>query len=363
MALIVNHQTKKTSEDKMEEEVQEKRTAKKASYAKFVGLDIGTSYVVSAAIEDAKKNSVNYSLIRSAFLNLEPNTRTRKMLQNLKHAYIETEDKLYLVGDPAIDLANIFSEEVKRPMHKGVLSPSEKDAIQVMRLLIKEVLKDIVGPDTVVAYSSPADPVDGSFNTIYHRDLMQSILKNDLGVAKAIPMNEAHALGYAELSDDMYTGLCFSFGAGMVNAVLSYAGMDTLNFSISKGGDWIDKNAALSRGLTASQMQAKKEEGVNILAPKTPDEQAISIYYRALITEAITSFNERFATATDRPQLNKPIPVVIAGGTTLASGFEELFKQVVSENPLPFTVKEIRAADDRLRAVAQGLLLAAMSEE
>jgi|CXWL01.1.fsa_nt_gi hypothetical protein len=360
MPIAAHHKSKKTEESNMAEDTKTAKQPKKDG-AKFVGIDIGTNFVVSAVEENEAKTK--YSIIRSAFLQLERITRNIKVLKNLEHAYIDTGDKLFLVGDPAVDLANMFTEEVKRPMKKGVLAPSEKDAIEVMRLLIKEVLKDVAGPGSVVAYSSPADPVDGSFNTLYHRDLMQNILLKDVGVAKAIPMNEAHALSYAELSDDGYTGLCFSFGAGMVNAVLSYAGMDAVKFSISKGGDWIDQNAAMSRGTTASQMQVKKEEGVDILNPKTPDEQAIAIYYRALITEAVDSFNKMFKDAEKTIQVKKPIPVVIAGGTSLAGGFIDLFKQIVKEKGFPLPIKEIRPARDALRSVAEGLLIAAMESE
>lgn len=327
--------------------------------AKYVGLDIGTAFIVSAY---EAEGAVKYKTIRSAFLELPSDTKTRKMLEKLNHAFIDTKDKLFLVGDPAVGLANIFSQEVKRPMHKGVLAPHEKDAIDVMRLLIKEVLKDIVDANTTVVYSSPADPADGSFSTLYHRDLMKSILEKDLGV-KAIPMNEAHALAYSELSDDGFTGLCCSYGGGMVNSVLTFAGIDALKFSISKGGDWIDENAARSRGITAAQMQAKKEEGVDILKPSSPDALAISIYYRALITEAVESFNQRFKNATDKPQLTNPIPVVIAGGTSQAEGFLDLFKEIVKEKGFPFEIKDIYRAEDALRSVAQGLLLAAMDND
>ena len=329
---------------------------KSQSFAKHVGLDIGTSYVVASYEKD---NKIVQNTIRSAFLQLEPNPRTKKMLGNLKHSYIDTGDKLFLVGEPAIDLANIFSEEVKRPMAKGVLSPSEKEAIGVMRLLLKEVLKGVANQETKVVYSSPADPADGSFSTLYHQNLMKEILENDIGV-EASPMNEAHALGYSELGEDGYTGLCFSFGAGMVNVVLSYAGIDALKFSISKGGDWIDKNAAEARGITASQMQAIKEQGINLIQPETPDEKALAIYYRTLITTAIQEFNTSFSNSKDKPQIKGQIPVVVAGGTSLAEGFVDLFKAVIEEKGFAFDVKEVRHASDPLKSVSEGLLLAAM---
>lgn len=346
----------KAKAQKEEAATEETAAPTKKSGVDNVGLDLGTSYVVTSVIEDGE---LKQSSIRSAFLELEAKESTMKMLKKLGHAYMQTGNKAFLIGEPAIELGNLFSEEIQRPMNKGVLSPSEKEAITVMRMLIKESLKDIAGSNTKVVYSSPADPVDGSFSTLYHQNLMKEILEGDLGV-EAVPMNEAHALGYSELQDDGFTGLCFSFGAGMVNAVLSYAGIDAVSFSISKGGDWIDANAAQARGTTAGQMQQIKETGTDLHNPQTPDEQAIAIYYKQLIKEAIVEFNKRFTGSADAPKLTKPIPVVVAGGTSKANGFLDVFKDMVEKEGFPFEVKEIRQAQKPLHAVSEGLLLAAM---
>jgi hypothetical protein len=363
MPIVVNH----TSEEKMSEETQEAPETKKAAKSsnkgnKFVGIDVGTSFVVSATEEGGK---TKYSHVRSAFIGMPSETSTRKQLETMKKAYIDDGEKIYLVGDHAIGLGNIFSQEVHRPMKRGILTPGEREAIDVMRILIKEVLKDVAGPDTIVAYSSPADPVDGSFDTTFHKNLIKGILKNDVGVKLAVPKNEAHALGFSELADDGFTGLCFSFGAGMVNAVLSYSGIEALKFSIPNGGDWIDSNAAYALGITNSQAQSMKEKdgGVNIGSPETHEEMVFASYYEALVNQAIDSFNARFSSSKEKPQLDNPIPVVVAGGTSKAKGFIELFNSVVDEKGLPFEVKEIRHAEDPLRAVAQGLLLSAMNEE
>jgi hypothetical protein len=197
---------------------------------------------------------------------------------------------------------------------------------------------------------------------------MKQILENDLGAknVKAIPMNEAYALAYSELSNDGFTGLAFSFGAGMVNAVLSYVGIESVKFSIPNGGDWIDQASATARGVTASQMQSIKEDSFkssDLSAPANVDEQALSIHYNALLTLAIKSFNERFSDAKDKPQLSDAVPVVVAGGTSMAKGFIKMFKSIVDEHSLPFKYSEIRHAEKPLTAVAEGLLIAAMSEE
>lgn len=320
-----------------------------------VGLDIGTSFIVCARMEGGK---VKYTPIRSAFVELDASTRNRKMLKNLKHPFLEEGGKLYLVGDVALDMANAFSQEVRRPMQRGVLSPKEREGQRVMRMLIKEVCRGIPAGSTVV-FSSPADPVDGSLDTTYHQELMRGILENDLKV-KAEPMNEAYALAFGELIDHGLSGLCFSFGAGMVNAVMTFGGMDVLKYSLPKGGDWIDQNAANALGTTAAKMQVAKEEGLDISKPTTPEQEAIAIYYRRLIREAIAEFVAMFERLETPPAFKGAVPIVVAGGTSKPKGFIELFQTILDETDFPLQVKSVTKAEDELKAVAQGLLIAAL---
>ncbi len=297
MALVVNTQSPAGKQvDQVESQEDRVMVERAASVGKIgalkggvLGLDIGTSFLVASWMQgEAGKSNVVFRSQRSAFLELEATSRNLRMLEQLKHAFIQVDKKLYLLGDPAIDLANAFTSEVRRPMRRGVLAPKEKDAIRIMRLMVKHLLEGI--PEgTLVMYSSPADPVDHSLDTTYHRDLMCQIIEDDLK-CKAISMNEAYGLAHYELAEDKMTGLCFSFGGGMVNAVMTFAGMDVLQFSLPKGGDWIDEGAANARGTTASIMQMMKEEGVNLSKPKNEDHQAIAIFYKRLIREALESF-------------------------------------------------------------------------
>jgi len=53
------------------------------------------------------------------------------------------------------------------------------------------------------------------------------------------------------------------------------------------------------------------------------------------------------------------LPVVVAGGTSKAKGFVDLFAKKLEENGFPLPVKEVRHAADPLHAVARGCLIAA----
>ena len=38
------------------------------------------------------------------------------------------DNKLYIVGDEALEFANMFNKETRRPISRGVISPTEKEA-------------------------------------------------------------------------------------------------------------------------------------------------------------------------------------------------------------------------------------------
>ena len=66
---------------------------------------------------------------------------TKKILDNSKVKYIIKEDNLYVVGDEALQFANMFNKDTRRPLSKGVISPTEKEALPMMELLIKSVVR------------------------------------------------------------------------------------------------------------------------------------------------------------------------------------------------------------------------------
>ena len=43
--------------------------------------------------------------------------------------YIVKDNKLYIVGDEALEFANMFNKETRRPLSRGVISPTEKEAL------------------------------------------------------------------------------------------------------------------------------------------------------------------------------------------------------------------------------------------
>lgn len=324
-----------------------------------VGLDIGTMTIVAAR---KKGNSVQTKRIRDAFLDLEP--EAKKMLKMSGVSYVEYDDKIIILGDPALEMANLFKREARRPLSGGLISASEIDALEILSILIENVVGKPQEEGEVCYYSIPAAPVDNPGQDVdYHEAVFDRIL-TDLGYT-AISGNEAMAIIYSECAGDGFSGISVSYGAGMANIALAYMTMPIMEFSVQNSGDWIDEQSAQAIGSTASRMCAIKEKGVNLLDPQTREEEALVVYYRSLISRTLKKIAEQFRKSQSDTELKTAIPLVISGGTSLAKGFVPLFEDVFEtkyKSKFPIEISEIRHAEDPMTSVAEGLLVQARAE-
>jgi hypothetical protein len=180
-----------------------------------------------------------------------------------------------------------------------------------------------------------------------------------------IASNEAQAIVLSECQKEQFSGLGISYGAGMTNVSLCYSAMSALDFSLGRGGDWVDSHAARAVNKTAAKITAVKEAGINIFEPTDRDSEAISLYLKTLIDYTIENIINHFHNAKNELMVPKPIPIVVGGGTSLAGGFMDLFRFrfEAHKSRFPVQISEIRHAEDPLYSVATGLLLAAQMED
>jgi len=322
------------------------------------GLDVGTVNLVAAS--QNADNEIELRLQRNVFLDVEVTPYTKAMLTKLDVGYVIQNKRMYILGEPAFKLANVLNRRSRRPMKDGLISPKEQDALPIMKLLIGSILEEPRIPQEVCFYSVPGDPVDSDLSVAYHRDLFDAVLKA-LGY-KPSHILEGHAVTFAELGEEDFTGIGVSCGGGMFNVCVAYKSMPALSFSSARSGDWVDMNVAQALGIKPEKAAMIKEQGVDLTAPKNREEDAIAIYYRNLIQYNITNIAERFRSAENMPTFKDPISVVFSGGTSMAGNFIELVKDVFKKIEFPIPVKEVRMAKDPLNATAKGALVAAQLE-
>lgn len=319
------------------------------------GLDVGTANL-AAAVQNSE-GGITVSVERNAFLDIPSDVYSKNMLTKLKVPYVVHNNKLVVIGEAAFELANVFGRETRRPMQDGLISPNEQDALPMMKMIIQKLLGEPRVQGENCYFCVPAPSLDVDNNVVYHQGLFDSLI-GKLGY-KAHAINEAHAVIFAELAEQDFTGIGLSFGGGMANACIAYKSIPCLSFSVARGGDWIDKNVAHVLGCPRSKATHIKERGIDIRDPKTREEEAVSIYYRSLISYVLQNIKQRFESGQNMPSFNQPIDIACAGGTSLIGGFIEVFRDEFAKIDFPIPVGRIFRSEEALTAVAKGCLVAA----
>jgi hypothetical protein len=328
-----------------------------------VGLDLGTMNVLAA--RNDLLDGVQVTRVRDAFLDLDLDAK--RTLKLSKASYVEMGDRLVVVGDQALTMANLFKREVRRPLSQGLISAGELDAQEILGIIIQQVCGKPVIQGEHCFYSVPAAPLDiPNSDVVYHTEVFRKILASQ-GYTPH-PTNEALAIIYSQCEPEGFSGLALSFGAGMVNVALAYQATATkeLQFSVAKSGDWVDSQSARAVGKTGTQMCAIKEKGIDLKNPLNREQEAIGFYLATVIDNALELIAERFKMVANQVDLPEAIPLVVSGGTSMAKGFLDLFKErfaAIQKKGFPIPITEVRAAKDPLGAVAEGLLVLAQSED
>lgn len=339
---------------------EEKTEVKAKSPIVAVGLDIGTMHLVVA-----RSDSDEVKITRNVFLEVDRDDVSLNELSSI--SYVESSDKeLYIIGSDAFEFANIFGKEVSRPMEKGLISPKEIAAIDVLSLMLKDLIGDTKNCDVYCSYSVPAEAIDEGRSVTYHENVFARIL-NSIGVNHT-SVNEAMAIVYSECLKENFSGIGISFGAGMANVAVSYKGIEALKFSTARAGDWIDKQVSRDLDMVPNRVTNLKEKymklsgNVSVKNKKTKRVlEALFYYHKALIEYTVKKIVKEFEDKVDI-EIDESIPIIIAGGSSLPAGFVDLFKTVIASHELPFEVSEIRRAKNPLTCVANGLLVRTMAD-
>ena len=325
------------------------------------GLDVGTGNFVLADAE-------GIYLQRNAFLTIEKDTTSLRQLKIMGVPYVEIDNRLHIVGQKAYEYAQVFNAtNLRRPMSNGLLNPTEQDALPVLKVIIEELINQSgnVTPGEAITYSIPGHPLDQDREVDYHEDVLGSIIQSIGFTPKSL--NEGVALGTAGLADHKLTGIAISMGAGMCNIAIMYAGMSALQFSVAKGGDWIDEQVSTDIGVSKARAQFLKEAGDYTIDPESKDErtraqQAVKTYYESLIRYLLNNIEKQFVSSS-MPDFPNAVPIMIGGGTAMVKGFLGVFREQFKQKEFPLNILNVLLVKEPLTAVARGCLLDAQLGE
>jgi len=270
----------------------------------------------------------------------------------------------YALGEAAVNMAYTMSQlELRRPMSQGCLNPKEKNAQQIMSIMMYGLLGDTVQDGETLYYSVPANAINEETDADYHSKVLEAIFKGykdkNGNKVKAYPINEGLALVYAELADKAFTGIGISFGAGMVNLCYSIYGAPVFDFALVNSGDWIDKMAAKATGETPAFINQEKLKTDLLVDPDSLVQRAIKSQYEIMMQKTVSGIKKGLESMGNKVHATQAVDIVVAGGSSLPNGFDVLFTDVVQKANLPIQVGKIIRPADPLYSVARGCLVAA----
>lgn len=323
------------------------------------GLDVGTMNLIAAEHQGEKTTLTQQ---RNAFVEVPLNDVAERMLARSQVPFVRDGNRVFIVGEDALNFANVLNVGTRRPMQNGLLSRDEKTAIPILSLLVEKLLGEPHEKGEKVFFTCPAQPADAKDrDVLYHQKTIEAVLRGLKYTPRVV--NEGMSVVFSELADQRFTGLGISFGAGMTNMCLSYYGLPVVTTSVARGGDWIDARVAEATGESKDRVTAIKEKSFSLSKPTRKDEvqSALAIYYENLVEYAVRTL-DREARKQGIVEGTK-IPIAVTGGTSSAPGFKELFERTIRSVSLPFEVQSVRVAANPLYSVALGTLVAARAEE
>jgi len=344
----------------MDKNQEENEVTKPQGEGTAMGLDVGTSRLVLASGSSAQSKTVSEL---NAFVTVPYSKFTENILKQNKVSFQHNgSNEIYIYGNEAERFANFFNAEVRRPMHQGTLNPAEEHSIPLIQSIIQQLVKKTKKGETL-RFSVPGQLRDGGHSDlVYHEGMLKKVLGEMGYEAKAI--NEGLAVVFAELEDENFSGIGISCGGGMCNVCLAFMSLPVLTFSISKAGDYIDRSVASVTGEVPTRIRVIKEAGFELTSsPKNKYESALQIYYDEVIHTLVASLHSALAETKNMPRIDKPIPIVLSGGTSMPQGFLDRFVSVLKQDAFPLEVSEVRKAATPLTTTAKGCLIAALYDE
>ncbi|HUB12509.1 MAG TPA: hypothetical protein VMB34_11165 [Acetobacteraceae bacterium] len=323
------------------------------------GLDLGTSRIV---LSKSNGQKVSYSPQLNAFVDLPHSKMTEQMLTRENILHRVEGDHIYAYGNRVDEFAKFLSGDARRPMQNGMLNPNEPKNLEMVGLLLQH-LCGAATPGDKLCFSVPSPPPDHASDLVFHERSMQGLLEQ-LGY-QTQPVNEGLAVIYAELKDANFTGIGMSFGGGMCNICLAYLGLPVLTVATTRAGDYIDCSAASVTGETPTTVRLRKENGAGNgfsldRNGGDPIERALSVYYADVIEAAVASLQAAVSESKKLPRITDPMPIVCAGGTTMAPGFLGKIRSTLGGIELPLPLGEVHIAKDPINTTAKGALVGAM---
>ena len=337
--------------------------SKKEGSVVYSGFDVGTMFCQCAKVTENGKTNISSS--RNSFVEIDNSgSDLEEILLRNKWQYINDSGRYYVIGDDSLQVVKLFPNklELRRPMQDGVLNKNEEKKNIVLGKIIESMIGQAPKQNCVVATCVSSQCIDDSLNSDFHALRLKSMFTRlgwNVKVIEeglAVILNERPSCNDSNGVEIPYSGIGISFGGGRVNCVLAYKGLQIIGMSVSRSGDWIDKQVSGQTGAPISQILRKKETELDFNKINEDDDIifGLSTYYDVMLKHVFNLFSKKFMEI--KTEFDMPLDIVVAGGTSMPNGFETRVEKIVRSMDLPFKVSLIKKSKDPRNSVVMGLL-------
>lgn len=332
-----------------------------------IGLDPGTAFFQVA--EKNEKGEIEFKTIRNCFVELEDykSEDIEQILKQNNWEYIVDGNHYYILGEDSLKVSRLFPKvELRRPMKDGILNKYEDKKMLVIASMISNAIGKSDDDNSVVCFCVSSETVDMELNSIFHKARMEGMIKR-LGFqtkcideAQGIILSERPTIIDEDGTEIPYSGIAISFGSGKVNCVLSFRGLQIIGISSTRAGDYIDEKVSECTDTPIAQVINIKETKLDFDNIDYTNDVlfALDSFYQNMVEYVFRNFAAKFLKI--KSQFTAPLPIILAGGTSMPNGFENKVEKVVRELDLPFQIKEVKKSKDPRNSVVRGLLIQAI---
>ena len=148
-----------------------------------VGLDIGTSRIVSATmVEDV----FEFKSELNSFITLPMSKMTEQVLkrENVPHAVVG--QNILVHGNESERFADLLQMDTRRPMTRGTLNASEPEGVNIIRAIVQSLVGPATHKGQKLCFSVPAAPIGGNENLTYHEATIKRMPVDETLSAKVV---------------------------------------------------------------------------------------------------------------------------------------------------------------------------------
>ena len=332
-----------------------------------VAIDLGTSCFRSLREIDGKLMARRCPAV---YLAVDDAPAEHRLLDQAAIPYLSCDEGLIVVGEPALELAQI----VKRPCIPLLPHGQLPQQDPLTRQVIAAVIETLLPPGSGTECATILPTACGTAAALLDQQMFFERLLRLRGYRPQV-VSAGGAGILAGLGTSAFTGLSIAWGASGAMISIGHRGHIIGETTSALGGDWIDEHFArqseqflwdadgnqyLDRQSVA---QWKKQAAPSILNPQNRNEGLLTDLYREMLRDTLTQGVKLCQKTPWAATLPKPLPLVCTGGPTRINGFPILLRHLLQAVRFPLEIAEIRTLGEDEFATARGSLIRVLINE